>query len=113
MKIRNLHQQECELVHNGTVSAWTLFRADDFLSNILRFNDNLIQPGMAIEPHEHEDVEEIYYVLYGQGKMKIGDEERPVSEGDAIYLPPRKTHTLKNTGAYPLRFVCIGARVNR
>lgn len=111
--MKNLHTIGSELVHGSTVAAWTFFWADDFLSNILWFNDNLVQPGVAIEAHEHEDIKEVYYVLQGQGEMRIGDEERPVSEGDAIYLPPRKTHTLKNTGTYPLRFVCIGAKVNR
>jgi len=113
MKAKNLCCIESELVHSGSVTAWTFFRADDFLSKILWFNDNLIQPGVAIEPHEHEDIEEVYYVLQGQGKMRIGKQGRSVSEGDAIYLPPRKTHTLRNTGTYPLKFVCIGAKVSR
>jgi len=113
MKRRNLHQQASELVHDGTVAAWTFFRVEDFLSGILWFNDNIVQPDIAIEPHQHEDIEEVYYVLNGKGKMRIGDEERPVSEGDAIYLPPRIIHTLKNTGTYPLRFVCIGAKIKR
>jgi mannose-6-phosphate isomerase-like protein (cupin superfamily) len=68
---------------------------------------------VTIEPHEHEDIEEVYYVLRGQGEVRIGKEGRSVSEGDAIYLPPRKTHTLRNTGTYPLRFVCIGAKIRR
>lgn len=113
MKVKNLHAIESELVHNGTVTAWTLFRADDLLSDILWFNDNLIQPGVAIEAHEHEDIEEVYYVLQGQGQMRIGKEGKPISEGNAVYLPPRKTHTLRNTGTYPIRFVCIGAKVSR
>ena len=113
MKMKNLHHVDSEQVHNGTVTAWTFFKADDFLSNILWFNDNLIEPGVAIEPHEHEDVEEVYYVLQGQGEMRIGEEERSVSQGDAIYLPPQKTHTLRNTGTYPLRFVCMGAKIKR
>jgi len=113
MKSRNLHQQAGELVHDGTVAAWTFFRAEDFLSGVLWFNDNLVQPDIAIEPHQHEDIEEVYYVLQGRGEMKIEDEEKSVSEGDAIYLPPGKIHTLRNTGTYPLRFVCMGAEIKK
>lgn len=113
MIVRNLYRQNCELVHNSTVAAWTFFREEDFLSDVLWFNDNLIEPGIAVETHEHEDVEEVYYVIQGQGKMRIGDEEKLVSEGDAIYLPPQKPHTLMNIGTHPLRFICIGARVKR
>ena len=111
MKIRNLHQVERELVHGDTVLAWTLFQAEDFLSDILFFNDNLVQPGVAIERHEHKDVEEIYYIVSGRGKMTAGDEEEEVTGGDAIYLPPLKVHSsLENAGTHPLRFICVGAR---
>ena len=111
MKVKGLYSIESELMHNGTIVAWAFFRADDFSSNILWFNDNLIQPGVAIEPHKHKDVEEVYYVQQGQGEMRIGEEERSVSEGDAIYLPPQKTHTLRKSRTHPLRFVCIGAKI--
>lgn len=111
MKVKNLHSVEGELGHDSTVAAWTFFKTEDFLSDVTWFNDNLVQPGVAIEPHQHVDVEEVYYILEGKGEVEIGEERRPVSQGDAIYLPPRKTHTLKNTGTYPLRFICIGAKV--
>ncbi len=113
MKVKNLCCIESELVHSGSVIAWAFFRANDFLSSILWFNDDLIQPGVVIEPHKHEDIEEIYYILQGQGEIRIGKEERSTSKSDAVYLPPRKTHTLRNTGTYPIRFVCIGAKVSR
>lgn len=113
MKVKNLCETKVELVHEGTVSAWTLFKEDEFQSNILWFNDNLVQPGVAIEPHSHEDIEEIYYIVQGRGKMKVGEEEKDVAGGDAIYLPPLRSHSLKNTGTFPLRFICLGGRATK
>lgn len=108
MKLRNVHRVPREEPHGGTVLAWTLFTKEDFHSPVLFFNDNLVEPGKSIEPHEHSDIEEVYYILGGVGKIQVGSEEREVSEGDAIYIPPGELHSLANTGTHPLRFICLG-----
>jgi len=41
----------------------------------------------AITPHLHEDVEEVYHVIEGTGRMTIGDEEKNVTAGNVIYIP--------------------------
>jgi len=113
MKISNLHRVKREEVHEGTVSAWSLLTEEDFRSGILFFSDNLVEPGVTTEPHEHQDTEEVYYIINGLGKVRIGEEEEEVGEGDAIYIPPARAHSLTNTGSYPLRFVCLGARIKK
>jgi mannose-6-phosphate isomerase-like protein (cupin superfamily) len=55
----------------------------------------MIPAGNALEEHIDE-VEEIYFILNGGGLMKVGDEEREVKEGDAIWLPAGEPHGLKN-----------------
>ncbi len=67
MKIKKLYQIDGELGHKNTVKAWTFFGEKDFLSSIIFFNDNIIEPGVTLEPHMHEDLEEIYYILEGSG----------------------------------------------
>ena len=93
------------------MTQWGLFKEDDFLSTINLLNANIINPGTAVEPHQHESVEHVYFILSGVGIVRIGNEEKEVREGDAVYLPPRVPHTMKNTGTYPLRFLAIGAKV--
>lgn len=109
MKIKNLYQIDGEPGHNETVKAWTFFVDDDFLSNILFFNDNIIEPGVQLEPHIHDDIEEVFYILEGSGIIRCGQQAQSVKAGDAIYLPPKKIHSLQNTSRFPLRFVCVGA----
>lgn len=111
MDVRNLYMIKKEDPHSGTVSAWNLFTKKDFQSTVLFFNDNLVPPGITIEPHQHRDMEEVYYIIGGIGKVIIGEEERGVNEGDAVYIPPDKVHSLTNTGSRPLRFICLGATV--
>lgn len=35
---------------------------------------------------------EVYYVLSGQGHIRVGDEERPVCAGDLVYVPALVEH---------------------
>ncbi|NCX99484.1 MAG: cupin domain-containing protein [Planctomycetia bacterium] len=65
--------------------------------------------GCATTPHHHAVTEEIYYVLSGTAAMTLGDETRPVGPGDAIAIPPGTRHTIRNTGASELVFLCTCA----
>ncbi|MFM1904955.1 MAG: Oxalate decarboxylase OxdD [Planctomycetota bacterium] len=65
--------------------------------------------GGATVPHHHAVTEEIYYILSGSGDMTLGDETRPVGPGDAIAIPPGARHTIRNTGATELVFLCTCA----
>jgi mannose-6-phosphate isomerase-like protein (cupin superfamily) len=68
-----------------------------------------LPPGGQTTPHYHPKTEEIYYILSGNGRMQIGDEVRPVGPGDAIAIPPGAIHTIENTGAEVLKFLCCCA----
>jgi mannose-6-phosphate isomerase-like protein (cupin superfamily) len=68
-----------------------------------------LPPGGATTPHYHPQTEEIYYVLEGTARMRLGDEEREVRPGDAIAIPPGQVHQIVNTGATVLKFLCCCA----
>jgi mannose-6-phosphate isomerase-like protein (cupin superfamily) len=65
--------------------------------------------GAATTPHYHPRCEEIYYILVGEGAMRIEAETREVSPGDAIAIPPGQIHQIRNTGAVELKFLCCCA----
>lgn len=109
MKVRSINIVPNTLSHNGTVAQWRLFKEGEFLSTITGVNANIINPGTGLEPHEHETVEHVYFILGGVGIVRVGDEEQEVREGDAIYMPSRLIHTIRNPGTYPLRFLTISA----
>ena len=66
-------------------------------------------PGSSTTPHYHRLTEEIYYVLDGEGRMRIGEDERAVGPGDAIAIPPGAVHQITNTGSGVLKFLCCCA----
>ncbi len=62
--------------------------------------------GASTTPHFHQRTEEIYYILDGTARMRIGEEVREVGPGDAIAIPPGMVHTITNTGRQTLKFLC-------
>ncbi|MFP6658771.1 MAG: cupin domain-containing protein [Pirellulales bacterium] len=68
-----------------------------------------LPPETATAAHYHPAAEEIYYILEGVGQMRIDTQTRSVGPGDAIAIPPGKTHQIRNAGNSLLRFLCCCA----
>ena len=60
-----------------------------------------IPPHAKLNPGSHE-TEETYVILEGRGTMTFAREQRQVSKGDFVYLPPWCVHGIENTGTEPL-----------
>lgn len=63
-----------------------------------------IPPGVSLLLHHHEP-EETYYVISGNGQIKIDDYEQEITQGVAVYIPPNAKHSVRCTGSEPLVFV--------
>ncbi|MGB5105316.1 MAG: cupin domain-containing protein [Candidatus Zixiibacteriota bacterium] len=63
--------------------------------------------GGATEEHYHATSEEIYYIIKGQGEMRVGEEQFAVNAGDAIALLPGEKHKIWNRGETELVFLCM------
>lgn len=68
-----------------------------------------IAPGGAPPLHQHDDTEQIFYVLEGQGRLQIGSEKEsfPVNPGDVVRIPVATPHTIHCTGTDALRYLAI------
>lgn len=78
----------------------------------------LLEPGKGHERHNHPGVEEILYVISGQGVQMVEapDEQgqmrevrREVGPGVMIHIPPDVYHETINTGWEPLKLLAIYA----
>jgi mannose-6-phosphate isomerase-like protein (cupin superfamily) len=56
-----------------------------------------LESGKEIEAHV-DPMEEIYFVMAGEGEMAVGDESQHVVAGDAVWVPAGEAHSLLNTG---------------
>jgi mannose-6-phosphate isomerase-like protein (cupin superfamily) len=84
-----------------------LIDPDDSPSKNLTMGYTVIYPSGKTTGHAHDDMEEVYYILTGKGKMVIGDDEFPIRAGDAFYVPFGEYHVTYNTGNQPLAMVWV------
>lgn len=76
-------------------------------SQRLKMGLTVIYPTGSTTGHTHDDVEEVYYVISGEGIMVVGDSEFPIKSGDALYVPPGAFHTTHQRGNLPLTVVWV------
>jgi mannose-6-phosphate isomerase-like protein (cupin superfamily) len=64
--------------------------------------------GSTVRPlHGHRDIEEVIFVLEGEGEAWVDGEVAPFSRGDAVLFPPNSRHMVRNTGTGSLRTCSI------
>jgi mannose-6-phosphate isomerase-like protein (cupin superfamily) len=67
----------------------------------------LLKPDCGIGYHVHENEEEIFYILKGQGIVKEGDQEYKVGPGDAVLTGNGAGHAIRNEHHEPLEFLAV------
>lgn len=68
-----------------------------------------VPPGRRAWPaHFHSTNEEALYILSGEGTLRLGNDAVAVRAGSYVALPvSTSAHQLINTGAEPLRYLCL------
>jgi mannose-6-phosphate isomerase-like protein (cupin superfamily) len=64
-----------------------------------------LEPNGGQVPWHNQEQEEIYFVVSGTGEMCLGDEKRPLTGGQAVYIPGSVFHQLTNVGDTPLTMI--------
>jgi len=67
-----------------------------------------VKPGITTLAHHLVDVQEIYLITSGEGKVTIGGlYATNVGIGDVVIIPPHTSQKISNTGKTDLVFYCI------
>lgn len=83
---------------------WLIGEADQAPNFAMREFE--VTPGGHTPKHFHDYEHEIY-VLSGSGMVMDGDTERPIKQGDVVFVAPNDVHQFRNTGHEPMRFLCL------
>lgn len=59
----------------------------------------LYTPGQTTPDHKHADIDEIFYVISGEGTITIDNEKIQVKEKDIIFSPNGERHGFYNTSS--------------
>jgi uncharacterized cupin superfamily protein len=77
----------------------------------LGYNVTVVPPGKRAYPaHSHRVNEEMFYIIEGQGELRVGNERYPVRAGDIIACPPggpETAHQIVNTSRADIRYLSV------
>lgn len=63
-----------------------------------------LEPGGEQQPHSHAP-QQVYVITRGSGRMRVGEDERDVAEGQMVFIPPGTAHGIVNTGEGVLTYI--------
>lgn len=79
-------------------------------SRKLGFNVTVIPPGKRAFPyHAHRGNEEMFFILDGEGSIRIAGATHKIKRGDFVSLPPGSdsAHQIINDSRAPLRYLAV------
>jgi uncharacterized cupin superfamily protein len=81
----------------------------------LGYNLTVVPPGKRAFPfHNHRVNEEMFFVIEGEGEIRIGQERHPIKGGDVIACPPggpETAHQIVNTSQAELRYLAVSTKL--
>lgn len=98
-------------VHGGLGRVlWKVFALGGALYGDLEsFEYCRVPPGASLGLHVHARTEEIYFIIAGSGRMRLGEEVNEVGPGDLIVTALGDRHGIEAIGDEDLEFVCAEA----
>jgi mannose-6-phosphate isomerase-like protein (cupin superfamily) len=95
--------------HGGKSSLlWKRFTDGNMMwSDLQSFEHVTVPPGGNVGLHVHSRTEEIYFIISGRGRMRVGDESREVGPGDLILTPLHTAHSFHVLGDEPATFIVM------
>ena len=110
MIVRNLNDREVlettYLAHGGAIAQMILDRR--ILREIGFLAIANLETGKIIESHR-DPMEEIYFVLSGEGEMSVDEETRHVRPGDATWIPAGAAHSLTSSSKENLLILVVAS----
>lgn len=67
----------------------------------------IIESGCSVGKHNHDNEEEIYYILKGKGKVDDNGSINDIYEGDAIIIGGGEYHSICNDGEATLEILAV------
>lgn len=98
---------------SGTVRYRRALDPTVFLTNWSYMDHLLITPGASEGMHRHPGLEEIYYVIAGEGEARVNGESVAIHKGDAVPVMLNEAHSFVNSGTQDLELMIIGVAMQK
>jgi mannose-6-phosphate isomerase-like protein (cupin superfamily) len=84
------------------------FIAENWSSPQVSIARATVKPGVTTIPHHLEATNEIYIIVQGEGKAKIGKlPPTKIIAGDTVFIPAGTSQQITNVGKSDLVFYCV------
>jgi mannose-6-phosphate isomerase-like protein (cupin superfamily) len=97
----------------GTVQYRRMLQPEDFYSNWAYVDHIVLPPGASLGRHRHQGVEEVFYVVDGDGSVEVEKESAPIRKGAAIPILLNEAHAFVNTGTIDLELMVMGISMEK
>lgn len=70
----------------------------------------VLEPGESPPLHQHDDTEQVFYIVRGNGTLYIGaaeDQQFRVTPGDLVRIPRGTPHRIRCQGSDPLVYLSV------
>jgi quercetin dioxygenase-like cupin family protein len=104
-KVNDVRQDDVDAEGATGVKIRWIITSDDGAPNFA-MREFEVAPGGHTPYHAHDWEHEVF-VLEGEGVAAGPGGEHALRPGTAVLVPPDEEHNFKNTGAAPLRFLCL------
>ena len=83
---------------------WLISKKDGAKNFTMRLFE--IKPGGNTPLHQHDWEHEIF-VLEGNGVARDKTDEKPVKQGDVLFVPPNEWHQIVNNNVKLMKIICL------
>lgn len=91
----------------GSVEILHIYKQEELKGKARLCAKITLQSGCSIGLHQHDNEEEIFYLIRGKGRVNDNGTEKEVAAGDAILTGGGATHAVENTGDEPLEMMAV------
>jgi len=68
-----------------------------------------LKPGQSQKPHSHAGADKIYFVIEGEARIQVGEEEQVAGAGRIVLAPSDRVHGVRNASSQPLSLLVFMA----
>lgn len=91
--------------HRGGQVSYLLLTKGQFGAHNLSVTWVEGEPGSQQALHAHPSQEQVFVIVRGRGLMLVDEEEREVTIGSLVFIPPGARHAIRNIGQEALIYV--------
>ncbi len=97
----------------GTVLARRALGPAVYVGNWAFVDHLVLPPGTSVGRHRHQGVEEIYYVMNGEGSVAVEAETAKITRYDAVPIHAKEAHAIENTSPLDLELMVVGVALEK